>query len=86
MAYCSSSAGFAFVAEQRINKCSGIKGLKIINPLADPDIPDRHGQFLTDGKGKKTYTISEVKGEDKTVVTVLPDTAERYFSTPLFGE
>ena len=25
-------------------------------------------------------------GEGKTVVTVLPDTAERYFSTPLFGE
>lgn len=25
-------------------------------------------------------------GKGKTVVTVLPDTAERYFSTPLFGE
>ena len=25
-------------------------------------------------------------GEGKTVVTVLPDTAERYFSTPLFDE
>ncbi|MDO4176891.1 MAG: cysteine synthase A, partial [Bacillota bacterium] len=25
-------------------------------------------------------------GPDKTVVTVLPDTAERYFSTPLFTE
>ena len=24
-------------------------------------------------------------GKGKTVVTVLPDTAERYFSTPLFG-
>jgi cysteine synthase A len=23
-------------------------------------------------------------GEGKTVVTILPDTAERYFSTPLF--
>ena len=25
-------------------------------------------------------------GSGKTVVTILPDTAERYFSTPLFGE
>lgn len=25
-------------------------------------------------------------GEGKTVVTILPDTAERYFSTPLFDE
>ena len=25
-------------------------------------------------------------GEGKTVVTVLPDTAERYFSTPLFDD
>ncbi len=25
-------------------------------------------------------------GEGKTVVTILPDTAERYFSTPLFEE
>jgi cysteine synthase A len=25
-------------------------------------------------------------GRGKTVVTVLPDTAERYFSTPLFDE
>ena len=25
-------------------------------------------------------------GKGKTVLTILPDTAERYFSTPLFGE
>jgi cysteine synthase A len=25
-------------------------------------------------------------GHGKTVVTILPDTAERYFSTPLFDE
>lgn len=30
--------------------------------------------------------LAEELGEGKTVVTVLPDTAERYFSTPLFGE
>ncbi len=30
--------------------------------------------------------MARVLGEGKTVVTVLPDTAERYFSTPLFTE
>lgn len=30
--------------------------------------------------------LARVLGKGKTVVTVLPDTAERYFSTPLFGE
>ncbi len=30
--------------------------------------------------------LAEKLGEGKTVVTVLPDTAERYFSTPLFSE
>lgn len=30
--------------------------------------------------------LAERLGEGKTVVTVLPDTAERYFSTPLFEE
>lgn len=30
--------------------------------------------------------LAEQLGKGKTVVTVLPDTAERYFSTPLFDE
>ncbi len=30
--------------------------------------------------------LAEKLGRGKTVVTILPDTAERYFSTPLFGE
>ena len=30
--------------------------------------------------------MAERLGSGKTVVTVLPDTAERYFSTPLFGD
>ncbi len=30
--------------------------------------------------------LAEKLGKGKTVVTILPDTAERYFSTPLFGE
>ena len=30
--------------------------------------------------------LAETLGEGKTVVTVLPDTAERYFSTVLFED
>ena len=30
--------------------------------------------------------LAEKLGEGKTVVTILPDTAERYFSTPLFDD
>ena len=30
--------------------------------------------------------LAQKLGKGKTVVTVLPDTAERYFSTPLFEE
>ena len=30
--------------------------------------------------------LAKELGPGKTVVTVLPDTAERYFSTPLFAE
>ena len=30
--------------------------------------------------------LAKKLGKGKTVVTVLPDTAERYFSTPLFAE
>ena len=30
--------------------------------------------------------LAEKLGEGKRVVTILPDTAERYFSTPLFEE
>lgn len=30
--------------------------------------------------------LAKKLGKGKTVVTILPDTAERYFSTPLFGE
>ena len=30
--------------------------------------------------------LARILGKGKTVVTVLPDTAERYFSTPLFDE
>ena len=30
--------------------------------------------------------MAKILGKGKTVVTVLPDTAERYFSTPLFDD
>ena len=42
-------------------------------------------QYGTDGNaiGDK---LAKKLGPGKTVVTVLPDTAERYFSTPLFDD
>ena len=36
------------------------------------------------GKTELSVKLAKKLGEGKTVVTVLPDTAERYFSTPLF--
>ncbi len=30
--------------------------------------------------------LAKKLGKGRTVVTILPDTAERYFSTPLFGQ
>ena len=33
---------------------------------------------------EKFVKLAKKLGKGKTVVTVLPDTAERYFSTPLF--
>ena len=30
--------------------------------------------------------MAKVLGKGKTIVTILPDTAERYFSTPLFAQ
>ena len=41
-------------------------------------VPDERLQWLSDFYSPKKL------GKGKTVVTVLPDTAERYFSTPLF--
>ena len=35
-------------------------------------------------RGPSQEELAEKLGEGKTVVTILPDTAERYFSTPLF--
>ena len=41
---------------------------------------------LRQARGMSQVELAKKLGEGKTVVTVLPDTAERYFSTPLFGE
>ena len=35
---------------------------------------------------KECCALAKELGPGKTVVTILPDTAERYFSTPLFEE
>ena len=39
---------------------------------------------LSDETAAKLTPLAKKLGKGKTVVTVLPDTAERYFSTPLF--
>ena len=39
---------------------------------------------IVEKKVKLIEKLAKVLGPGKTVVTVLPDTAERYFSTPLF--
>jgi arginyl-tRNA synthetase len=41
--------------------------------------------YLEEMRTAEDFGVQKL-GEGKTVVTVLPDTAERYFSTPLFGE
>ena len=53
------------------------------------DLAKKEG--LMCGISSGTYVAAAIKlakklGKGKTVVTVLPDTAERYFSTPLFDE
>ena len=40
----------------------------------------------TEPQGAAALRLARKLGEGKTVVTILPDTAERYFSTPLFDE
>ena len=56
--------------------------LKMMHVLTKPKyfIPI-HGEYK---HLKAHYELAKELGEGKTVVTVLPDTAERYFSTPLF--
>ena len=47
------------------------------------------GRFIAECRKNASLTqlqLAEKLGPGKTVVTVLPDTAERYFSTPLFDE
>ena len=46
----------------------------VYDPGMVPEPLRRSGRYIPDA------------GKGKTVVTVLPDTAERYFSTPLFEE
>ena len=39
---------------------------------------------ISSGTNAAALKLAKKLGKGKTVVTVLPDTAERYFSTPLF--
>ena len=60
--------------------------LNLIETMIDDEsglITVYFGQDVTQEDADK---LAEKLGEGKTVVTILPDTAERYFSTPLFEE
>ena len=52
------------------------------------NLRDKASPVITTGQvirfGKILSILAKKLGKGKTVVTVLPDTAERYFSTPLF--
>ena len=53
------------------------------------DLARKEGLMCGISSGTKVAAaleLARVLGKGKTVVTVLPDTAERYFSTPLFDE
>ena len=53
------------------------------------DLARKEGIMCGISSGKNVAAALELAkslGKGKTVVTVLPDTAERYFSTPLFDE
>ena len=54
----------------------------VFNTLRDAILTGK----LVPGERLMENQLAEKLGEGKTVVTVLPDTAERYFSTPLFDD
>ena len=51
------------------------------SPLLEPILFDPAATWLA-----AALKLAKKLGPGKTVVTILPDTAERYFSTPLFQE
>ena len=59
----------------------GTVGTHLQMGIGDGIIPDILNQNIY-----KALKLAKKLGKGKTVVTVLPDTAERYFSTPLFME
>ena len=53
------------------------------------DLARKEGLLAGISSGTNVYAalkLAKKLGPGKTVVTVLPDTAERYFSTPLFSQ
>ena len=55
---------------------------------ASKDLASKEGILCGISSGTNVVAamkLAKILGKGKTVVTVLPDTAERYFSTPLFG-
>ena len=60
----------------------------IIVLIMSRELASKEGLMCGISSGTNVVTalaLAKELGPDKTVVTLLPDTAERYFSTPLFG-
>ncbi len=56
---------------------------------ASKDLASKEGIMCGISSGTNVaaaFFLAKKLGKGKTVVTILPDTAERYFSTPLFDE
>ena len=61
--------------------------LPVFDVVNKPDMYENLlGQSNFNSEGRLCVQLAKKLGKGKTVVTVLPDTAERYFSTPLFEE
>ena len=69
-------------------------GLALIGPdeqalQTSRDLARKEGLMVGISAGTNVFAalkLAKRLGPGKTVVTILPDTAERYFSTPLFNE
>ena len=61
--------------------------LPVFDVVNKPDMyEDLLGKDNYNSGGRLCVQLAKKLGKGKTVVTVLPDTAERYFSTPLFKD
>ena len=63
---------------------SGMLALALLVGLCSFCTPAKAAQAFSGTNVAAAIALAKKLGPGKTVVTILPDTAERYFSTPLF--